>query len=1343
MIVNHSMQRIFFLLVIFFTSLVLYPSQATSRSIASSNFSSCGSVSSLSSSSSSFTAQANAILETEALCKLAQNYQIGSGFRKDEKFAFELYELVAKHGDPLAQHELGRCYDRGWGCAVDLTKAFEWYQCSAAKGFPRAQNNLGVCYESGRGCNVDLTKAFKWYELAADRGLALAQCNLGICYEMGIGVVADRRKAIEQYRLAAAQGNECARKQLAGLSVEVEAEVGGKKIAEQQEQGVEPGVTAEVAHVHSCSSSSSEQVTKASTSVASNQGNASQDRISTLTAQELFELGERHKTGNGVEKNEKLAADLYHRAAEKGYAQAQYAIGVCCEEGQGIEKNTKKAVELYQLAAKQDYAPAQYKLGRCYDFGYGVTVDKTKAFEFYQLAADQDYALAQGDLGVCYGNGEGVAADRAKAITLYQLAADQGNENAQCNLGTCYESGRGVSVNKAKAVELYQLAANKGLARAQNCLGVCYQEGQGVEKDAKKAAALVQLAANQGLARAQYNLGIYYEQGTGVEKNAKRATELYELAADQGDELAQQKVASATEEMFVRGEAHRTGNNVSKNMVLAVQDYQIAVKRGHARAAFQLGCCYASGEGVTADPKRAVELFQQAANKGERNAQYRLAQCYEQGEGVDENPEKAFEYYQLAANQGHEEAEKKVAAASEVMKNYASLKPQEKYALGEAHENGSNTAKDLKLAARFYELAAVDTGYAPAEYALGRCYECGIGLAVDAPKALELYKAAAKKGYAQAQTKLGDFHKDGKTMWHTHEDQAFEWYTKAAIQGEKDALYSLGDCYERGAGVTANSAQAFVYYQLAAKRGNEKAKKKVAAATGEMKKYISLATRELFQLAEDLSAGKNSVKDVKVAIELYQVAAQRGNHAAGKKVEALSAEIKAAEDCRKKEARDKAQVFIASEQSAATSTTATHEQRPSASSTSSLSSSSSSSQTSLSAALVQNNAQHAHIEPNSESFASSSQVGLLGVEALLRALNAPRCNSHVSGGSSSFQQEVKAKFAQEAESMPCPLAYTEPLAKELRASVLKDCPTGIQMVLNLWGQYSVAWRLKNEQRCKELMSASSFPKKLLLFGPPGTGKSTMSRAIAEECELSFLMYFASLFSNQYKSSGIQNLERIFRDAASLDKPCVIIIDELQALFQQYSNKNDTDSNILILFWQLLDRYKDRPLFVIVTFNDLSEAPPQIMDRSRIDMVEIPLPNLQKRAKLLSYYMERLCGTSSEALANEFAAKTDTYSNRALEDFVSLAERLHMMRRDRSRLPSREDFLDAEKQCKEINKKHEKKGTEKKSTEGSGKALDYVLQGTHVVLGITNTVFGIINHRESIDTQLYLGPKKYF
>ena len=56
----------------------------------------------------------------------------------------------------------------------------------------------------------------------------------------------------------------------------------------------------------------------------------------------------------------------YQKAAEQGYAKAQYNLGVCYANGTGVEKNIQKAVELYQRAVEQGNADAQNNLGHCY-----------------------------------------------------------------------------------------------------------------------------------------------------------------------------------------------------------------------------------------------------------------------------------------------------------------------------------------------------------------------------------------------------------------------------------------------------------------------------------------------------------------------------------------------------------------------------------------------------------------------------------------------------------------------------------------------------------------------------------------------------------------------------------------------------------------------------------------------------------------------------------------------------------------------------------------------------------------------------------------------------------------
>src|SRR5262249_21354830 len=89
------------------------------------------------------------------------------------------------------------------------------------------------------------------------------------------------------------------------------------------------------------------------------------------------------------------------------------------------------AAELYQKAADQGYASAQYNLGVVYKNGQGVPKDLGRAAELYQKAADQGDASAQNNLGVLYENGQGVPKDLGRAAELYQKAADQGDASAQ------------------------------------------------------------------------------------------------------------------------------------------------------------------------------------------------------------------------------------------------------------------------------------------------------------------------------------------------------------------------------------------------------------------------------------------------------------------------------------------------------------------------------------------------------------------------------------------------------------------------------------------------------------------------------------------------------------------------------------------------------------------------------------------------------------------------------------------------------------------------------------------------------------------------------------------------
>ena len=70
----------------------------------------------------------------------------------------------------------------------------------------------------------------------------------------------------------------------------------------------------------------------------------------------------------------------YTKAAEQGFADAQYNLGWCYSNGTGVLQDYKQAVYWYTKASEQGYANAQYNLGVCYYKGEGVRKDKIMAY---------------------------------------------------------------------------------------------------------------------------------------------------------------------------------------------------------------------------------------------------------------------------------------------------------------------------------------------------------------------------------------------------------------------------------------------------------------------------------------------------------------------------------------------------------------------------------------------------------------------------------------------------------------------------------------------------------------------------------------------------------------------------------------------------------------------------------------------------------------------------------------------------------------------------------------------------------------------------------------------------
>jgi len=169
------------------------------------------------------------------------------------------------------------------------------------------------------------------------------------------------------------------------------------------------------------------------------------------------ELAKCYASGDGVERNDKLAALWFRKAAQQGDAVAENLFGCYCDQGRGVLRDPAEAVKWYRASAEAGYAPAQYNLGCCCYGGMGVKQDYPEAAKWFLRGAEQGLPEAQSSLGLCYLEGHGVPQDYAQAINYYQKAAERGYDVAKYNLACCYFDGLGVSQDYVEALKWLSL----------------------------------------------------------------------------------------------------------------------------------------------------------------------------------------------------------------------------------------------------------------------------------------------------------------------------------------------------------------------------------------------------------------------------------------------------------------------------------------------------------------------------------------------------------------------------------------------------------------------------------------------------------------------------------------------------------------------------------------------------------------------------------------------------------------------------------------------------------------------------------------------------------------------
>ena len=320
----------------------------------------------------------------EELCQEGeQAYEQG-----DYTTAFPLFEKAARKGFAEAQRRLGDCYYVGRGCPIDYVEAVKWFREAAEQWNADAQNSLGVCYNYGQGVSQDYLESVKWYRKAAEQGNAIAQCNLGVMYFNGQGVPQNYSESVKWTRKAAEQGDMMAQYNMGvayymGQGVSQNYSEALKWYQKAAEQGY--GLAVEAVQDIENNIQLNYQNSKSTSNKKANVGTTNN------SVEEQFERGRTYYNSGKYS----MAFQELENAAQKGYAPAQYYLGVMYEYGKGMKINNFMAKYWYEKAAYQNHAMAQQNLGIMYEEGRGVANNKAEALKWYRKAAEQGIGEAK------------------------------------------------------------------------------------------------------------------------------------------------------------------------------------------------------------------------------------------------------------------------------------------------------------------------------------------------------------------------------------------------------------------------------------------------------------------------------------------------------------------------------------------------------------------------------------------------------------------------------------------------------------------------------------------------------------------------------------------------------------------------------------------------------------------------------------------------------------------------------------------------------------------------------------------------------------------------------------
>jgi transitional endoplasmic reticulum ATPase len=195
---------------------------------------------------------------------------------------------------------------------------------------------------------------------------------------------------------------------------------------------------------------------------------------------------------------------------------------------------------------------------------------------------------------------------------------------------------------------------------------------------------------------------------------------------------------------------------------------------------------------------------------------------------------------------------------------------------------------------------------------------------------------------------------------------------------------------------------------------------------------------------------------------------------------------------------------------------------------------------------------------------------------------------------------------------------------------------------------AVEWPIKYPQIFKRLGIRP--PRGILLYGPPGVGKTLLAKAVATESQANFISVRGPEVLSKWVGESEKAIREIFRRAREA-APCIIFFDELDSIAHRrglHTDSGVTDRMVNQLLTEMDGMMTLKEVVVIGATNRPDILDPALLRPGRFDrVIYVPPPDKQARLQILKVHT-RSMPLAPDVDLNQLAALTEGYSGADLE-----------------------------------------------------------------------------------------------